>query len=365
MPASTTMTDPPPTTTRAVSATLAAAALLLASVWIVRPFLAAFVWAVTIVVTTWPLLLRLQALLWRSRGLAVGVTTLIALLVFVIPFWLAVTTLVAHRGEFNGLVQAAGDFRIPQPPHWLSAIPGVGPHIAQSWQDARDAGIPKLAARITPFAGRLVHWSFGFVGSFGLLAVQVLLTLVMTAMLHARGEKAAALALRFGGTLAGDRGREMVVLAGRAIRAVAIGVVVTALVEAVVGFLGLRLAGVPFALILTALTFVVCLAQAGPGLVLIPAVLWMYVFRDAGPATLLLVVTVVAIVIDNLLRPFLIRREADVPMLLVMVGVVGGLATFGLVGIVVGPVLLAVSAAMLTAWMNGSDTPPAPPAASA
>ncbi|NPD70022.1 AI-2E family transporter (plasmid) [Lichenicola cladoniae] len=348
----------------ALPAALAAAALILASVWIIRPFLAAFVLAVTIVVSTWPLLLRIQAVLWRSRALAVGITTLIALLVFMIPFWLAVTTLVAHRDEVPRLVLAASAFRIPQPPRWLSRIPAVGPHIVTTWQQARDAGIPELASRIRPYAGQVAHWSFCFVGSFGGMAVRLLLTLIMTAMLHAKGEAAAELAMQVGGSLAGRQGRNLVDLAGRAIRAVAIGVVVTAVVEAVIAFVGLRCTGVPFALILAAMTFVVCLLQAGPGVILIPAVLWMYVFRDGGLATLLLVVTIVAIVIDNLLRPFLIRREADVPMLLVIVGVVGGVAGFGLVGIIVGPVLLAVSSAMLTAWMGAKPYQPLPPAKS-
>ncbi len=97
--------------------------------------------------------------------------------------------------------------------------------------------------------------------------------------------------------------------------------------------------------------FVFCLAQAGPGVVLIPAVIWMYVFQNPWLATLLLVISVVAITIDNILRPFLIRKEADLPMLLVLAGVIGGLAAFGLVGIFVGPAVLAVSYTLLQAWI--------------
>ena len=195
--------------------------------------------------------------------------------------------------------------------------------------------------------------------------VQFLLTVAITAILHARGEAARDLVLRFGHRLADTRGRQMMLLAGQAIRAVAIGVMVTAVVECVVGGAGLALARVPLASVLTAVMFVVCLAQAGPGVVLIPAVIWMYAFRDAGHATLLLVVAAIAIAIDNVLRPFLIRREADLPTLLVLTGVIGGLAAFGLVGLFVGPVVLAGSYTLLQAWI-GEDAaaaagPRAPP----
>src|SRR5205085_6124195 len=88
------------------------------------------------------------------------------------------------------------------------------------------------------------------------------------------------------------------------------------------------------------------------------AVIWMYAFRSAGPATVLLAISVVAIVIDNVLRPFLIRKEADLPMALVLMGVIGGLIAFGLVGIFVGPAVLAVSYTLLQAWMAEDEATP-------
>jgi predicted PurR-regulated permease PerM len=102
-------------------------------------------------------------------------------------------------------------------------------------------------------------------------------------------------------------------------------------------------------------------AQAGPGIVLIPAVIWMYVSGRYLMGTVLLVVTIIAIAIDNLLRPLLIKKEANLPMLLVLVGVLGGLAAFGLVGLFIGPAVLAVSYTLLRAWIAEDETP-VPPA---
>jgi predicted PurR-regulated permease PerM len=275
----------------------------------------------------------------------------VVVLVFVVPCWLATATILSHSGELFGLVAAAQTFRLPAAPQWLTALPLVGAGIAHVWRDVQESGLAELGPRLAPYAGQATRWFVGFLGGFGLLVVQFLLTVVITAVLHANGEAAAGWAFRAAHRLAGDRGRLMVVLAGHAIRAVAIGVMVTALVESLVGGFGLWLAEVPLASVLTAVMFVVCLAQVGPGLVLIPAVIWDLWFGTGVHAIELIVVSVVAITIDNVLRPFLIRRNADLPMLLVLVGVIGGLSAFGLVGIFIGPAVLAVSTTVLRAWL--------------
>ena len=142
----------------------------------------------------------------------------------------------------------------------------------------------------------------------------------------------------------------------------ALGVVVTAVAQSVLGGIGLAVAGVPFASLLTALMFILCLAQIGPGLVLIPAVIWMYYAGNALWATVLLVFTIVAGTMDNFLRPFLIRKGADLPLLLILAGVIGGLLATGLLGIFIGPTVLAVGYTLLNAWMDETgETEPATP----
>jgi hypothetical protein len=133
---------------------------------------------------------------------------------------------------------------------------------------------------------------------------------------------------------------------------VALGVGVTALVQSLLGGLGLAIAGVPFAPILTALMFMLCLAQLGPALVLVPAVVWLYWSDSTGWGTFLLVWTIFVGTMDNFLRPILIRKGADLPMLLILAGVIGGMLAFGLVGIFVGPVVLAVAYTLFDAWIN-------------
>jgi predicted PurR-regulated permease PerM len=127
--------------------------------------------------------------------------------------------------------------------------------------------------------------------------------------------------------------------------------------------IGLAIAGVPFVAILTALMLMLCIAQLGPGLVLIPAVVWLYWSGETGWGTFLLVWSLIVGSLDNFLRPILIRKGANLPLLLILAGVIGGLLAFGLVGIFVGPVVLAVAYTLLTSWIDEvpkqEETPPA------
>ena len=338
--------------TRTMLAILFLALLIGASLWILRPFLPALIWAATLVIATWPIMRRVQAQLWNSRALAVTVMTFALMLVFVIPFWFAIGTIVRNADQIVSWTESVALMTMPAPPLWLEHIPLVGARAVEAWQKVADAGLPELLQKARPYASMVTQWFVAAVGSFGIVLVQFLLTVAVSAILYARGEAAARGVLRFGHRLAGERGEQAVGLAAQAIRGVALGVVVTALVQTALGGIGLVIAGVPFAPVLCAIMFMLCVAQLGPGLVLIPAVVWMYVESDPLLATVLLVFAVLAVSLDNILRPILIKKSADLPLLLVLAGVIGGIIAFGLIGIFIGPTVLAVAYTLLQAWIN-------------
>jgi predicted PurR-regulated permease PerM len=188
--------------------------------------------------------------------------------------------------------------------------------------------------------------------------VQFLLTVVLAALMYAGGDSAATTVRRFGQRLAGVYGDNAVVLAGQAIRGVALGVGVTAVVQSGLGGVGLAIAGVPFAGLLTAVMLLLCIAQLGPALVLFPAVAWLFWSDQNGWGIFLLVWALVVVTMDNFLRPVLIKRGADLPLLLIFAGVIGGLLAFGLIGIFVGPVVLAVAYTLLDAWIKLGEVEP-------
>jgi predicted PurR-regulated permease PerM len=231
----------------------------------------------------------------------------------------------------------------------------IGGRVAETWTSLASLGNGELGARAAPYAADAARWLAGAFGSFGVLTIEFLLTVIVAFVLFTHGETAREDLIRLGRRLAGDRGEAAVVLAGQAIRAVALGVVVTALVQTVLAGIGLAVAGVPFAGLLTAAVLLLCIAQLGPVLVLLPAVAWLY-WNDSNTwGTVLLVWTVLVGVLDNVLRPVLIRKGADLPLLLIFAGVIGGLLAFGIVGLFVGPVVLAVGYTLLKQWMGERD----------
>lgn len=325
--------------------------LLVTSVWIMQPFLPALLWATTLVLPTWPLMLWIERHTGGRRSVAVLVMTLIILVLLILPLWLAISIVITNLDVIGELVRNTLSLRLPPPPQWLAQIPVVGTNVAAAWAKFSASGLQDLAPRLAPYAGEVTQRLISAAGSLGGIFIHLLLTTTIAAMMYAGGERAAAQVRLFGRRLAGDRGERAVYLAGQAIRSVALGVVVTALAQSAVGGIGLVLVGVPFPGLLTALMFVLCLIQLGPGLILIPTVIWMYYSGHAIGATALLVLSLIAMVMDQFLRPFLIKRGADLPFLLILAGVIGGLIAFGMLGIFIGPTVLAVAYTLLNAWM--------------
>ncbi len=353
------MNQPRPDLARTVFSVIFLCGLILTSVWILVPFLGALIWATTIVVATWPVLELLQKRLWGKRSLAVAVLTLGLLGVVFVPFVAAVGTVVGNVDEVVARAKAIAAMEVPPtPPVWVARIPLVGSRVAASWDQYGGKGLQELTSVVAPFAGTGAKWFAAQVGSMGLSLLHFLLTVAVAAVLYANGEEAAARVRRFGRRLAGERGEGVVRLAGQAIRGIALGVVVTAVVQSVLGGLGLLVAGIPFAGPLTALMLILCIAQVGPMLVLVPAVGYLFWSGQTGWGSFLLAWTIVVGTMDNFLRPYLIKKGADLPLVLVFAGVLGGLMTFGLIGIFVGPVILAVSHTLLEAWAMEADVAP-------
>jgi predicted PurR-regulated permease PerM len=326
--------------------------LIAGSLWVLRPFLAATVWATMLVVTTWPILKSLQSRLGNRRAPAVVVMTLGLLLLLVIPLWTAIDTIVEHADEVGVLARRLADSGLPQPPEWVGKLPLVGKRLSATLAEWANDGPAGVEARLRPYASVAATWALNKAGSLGGTLVQFLLVVILCAVMYASGETAASGVRRFGRRLAGQQGEDSVILAGKAIRSVALGVGVTALVQTLLGGIGLVVAGVPFASLLSAVMLMFCIAQLGPALVLFPAVAWMYWTGDTAWATFLLVWSIVVSTLDNILRPMLIKKGADLPLLLIFAGVIGGLLGFGLIGIFVGPVVLAVTYTLLAAWVD-------------
>ena len=349
--------SPPPAwdLTRILLGVAAIGGLVVASFWILRPFLPAVVWATMIVVATWPMLRAVQARLWGKRGLAVAVMTVTMLLLVVAPVAVGVMTIVQNSGAIVAWTRSVAELSVPAPPEWVRKLPLVGDKVAREWEKIAAARPEDLASHVTPYLDDIARFILSEAGGLGALFVHLLLTVAISGVLYANGERAASAALAFARRLAGEAGPRVAVLSAQAIRAVALGIVVTALIQSAIGGLGLAVTGVPYPALLTAVMFLLGIAQIGPIPVLLGAVIWLYWRDETLWGTVMVVWSLVAVSFDNFLRPLLIRRGADLPLLLIFAGVLGGLLAFGVIGLFIGPVVLAVTHTLLQAWVTGEE----------
>ncbi|WP_245643839.1 AI-2E family transporter YdiK [Paraburkholderia oxyphila] len=342
---------------RIVLATISLLLLIGGSLYVLRPFVPALIWGSMIVVATWPPFVALQRRLGGRRAPAVMIMLLVQIAVIVVPFYAAVATLTSHATDITAFVKNLPDYALPAPPHWVANIPLGGRRLAQEWQTLSDAGPGGVLAKVQPYASVAARWLLARASQLGMFAVYLMLMVIVCGMLYARGEIAAQLVIRVAERVAPRNGEQIVHLAAQSVRAIALGVVVTAIIQASLGALGVWVAGVPFAGIIAALLLMFCLIQAGPLLPLLGCVAWTFANGSRVVAIVLLVWSIGVTMIDNFLRPILIRRAVELPLVLILFGVLGGLISIGVVGLFVGPVVLAVTYHLLLAWVGQPGSP--------
>ncbi len=283
--------------------------------------------------------------------------TVLLLLVLIIPICVAVLTIFDRSDEVVAWFNSLSTVKIPRPPGWLEKVPMFGSSAVERWQRLAALSPEELSKLLSPYASTLVAWFVAQAGNFTSLVLHFLLSIVIAGVLYANGETAAGGIRKFARRLASQTGDEAAVLSAKAIRGVALGIVVTALVQTSLAGIGLFAAGVPAAALLTALVLMLCIAQVGPGLVMIPAAIWLFYSGHNLAGSLFAIWAVLVCALDNFLRPVLIRKGVELPMLLIITGVIGGLIGFGIIGLFIGPVILAVSFTLVRAWVLRGEQP--------
>ena len=326
--------------------------LAIGSVWVFMPFVAALLWATIIVISTYDIMLKLQKLLWNKKGLAVTVMVLIILMVILIPIIMVVGAIATNVSQLSGWFGSLSELKLQSAPEWIAGIPLVGSQLANGWNQFASLSNDELIKRVVPFLDDVVRWFVAQAGGFALFMIHFLITVIICGILYSKGEVAVKGLRNFANRLAGERGDAIIILAGQAIKAVTMGVVITALIQSILGGIALAICGVPKPGLLTAIMFILGLTQIGSLPVLLPAIIWKYASGDPVWGSVLLVLSIIVGASDNIIRPFLIKRGADLPVILIFAGVIGGLIAFGIVGLFIGPVILAVTYTLLKAWTN-------------
>ena len=332
--------------------------LLSACLYIMRPFLPAFIWAALIVTATWPLKVKLDSRFPSKHWFGTAVLVSGMALILIIPCLLTIGAIAVNYEAILDWFCNVKTMEIPLPPDWVEKIPGAGHKLKEYWLQAHADRGQELIQKVTPYVSSLVKWLGSSLGGIGLIAIHLLLTLVICGILYSHGTVCAKASVAFFRRLAGDRGEHCLQLAAKAVRGVALGVVLTALCQTLMAAIGLAILQVDLTtgLILSGLIFMLCIAQIGPGIIVIPLCIWMFVKGEHHLAfsVIMSLWFGTVMLIDNFLRPWLINREANMPLIMVFPGVIGGLFAFGIIGLFIGPVLLAITWTLLRDWTLGT-----------
>ena len=324
---------------------------------LVGPFLPVALWAVILAVALQPVHAWLAARLGGARRLAAVVPTVVLLAIIIGPVTLLATSMTeAVQALTQGI--DSGTLRVPPPPAGLEGWPLIGEKADAAWGLAAR----NLDAALKQYAPTLLTIVTGFLQRLATMSLDVLLlcvSVVIAGFLYVSGPQLAEGGRAFAERIVADRGAAFVDLAGLTIRNVSRGVIGVAAIQSLLGGIVLALAGIPGAGLLAFVMLILCLVQVGPVPVLLPVVIWAWVKLAAGPALLLTVLLVPIMILDNFLKPLLMGRGLRTPTLVILIGVIGGTITHGLLGLFLGPVVLSVLYELLVAWVRRA--PPSPP----
>ena len=335
-------------------------ALALLCYRIFAPFLVLMQWAIILAVTLYPVHQAAARRIGGRQGWAATLIAVLGIALIVAP----TAVLVSSTGDsVQRLIHGVQEntLQIPAPPAGVAAWPVVGERVFAVWEQAH-ADLPALVKNLQPKLGELAKAAVAMVASIGGDILMFMLAFIVAGILMAFGQAGDRASRAIFNRLFGPARRdEFKALAVGTIRAVAQGVIGIAFIQAIAVGLCLLVAGVPFAGVLAGVVLVLGIAQVPALLVTLPAIAYLWASGNYGTveAAIYSVVLFVAGMADNVLKPLMLGRGVDVPMPVVLLGALGGMASSGILGLFVGATLLGLGYKIFMGWVESA--PEAPP----
>jgi predicted PurR-regulated permease PerM len=319
---------------------------------VVAPFVTALLWGGILAFCTYAPYLRLSGALGGHRGIAALLIVLAILVVLIGPVVYAGSAFATRMPELVHALQSRLEAGTPPLPDWISQLPLVGPRLEETWEAVATRN-PEVVVRLrqlaAPLLGGALAAGLSVVQGIGLLILSVL----FAAFFYLSGDSLGTALRGVMRRIAGAQEPVLIALIGGTVKGVVYGILGTSLVQAVLCGAGYWIAGLPSPALLGLATFFLAVIPGGPLLVVVPGAIWLVQQAEPGWAVFLVVWTLaVGIAIDNVLKPIIIGRSSHVPFILIILGVLGGAAAFGLLGVFVGPTLLAVAHVVLRDWAS-------------
>jgi predicted PurR-regulated permease PerM len=338
-----------------IAAIAGVALLAVGCVLVLRPFFTALLWATVLTFSTWPAYAWLEARLRHRPSLAALIMTLLLALAFILPLLLVATTVTDAATAFAESLRRLVERGPPPPPDWVAELPVVGADLDDTWRELAN-NTAEFADFIQPYLANARAWAFGAGMAFGGAALELSLSVFAAFFLYRDGAAVVDRVRVIGQRIVGDNVHHLLLVTSSTVRGVVYGTVGGALAQGVLAAVGFALAEVPGALFLGSLTFLFGLVPGGPPLIWISATLWLASEDRFGWAVFMAAWGFFAISgVDNLIKPYLISRANQMPLLVVFLGVLGGAVAFGFIGVFLGPTLLGVGYALLVDWSAGGQ----------
>lgn len=324
--------------------------IIIATYFVIRPFILSFTWASMIVITTWPIIVKLEYIFWGSRSLAVIIMLFFLILFLIIPTILLINNIIENvifytKWIFENHFKMLNFF-------WLNDVPIIGKKLYGYYYQTMKNNNISIITKMKPYIEKITEFIFFQARYFGNFIINLLLMLIFSIILYFKGEKFSKIIRHFAYKISGHQGDAIVLLTYQAVRAVAFGVIISTLIQSFLSILGLIVFNIPYIHFISILILFCCLFQIGPFPILVFLIIYLYCSKSSFLGTTLLLWSIIIIMIDNILKPFLIQIRSNVPKFLILSGMIGGVFSFGMIGLFLGPVILAISYRLVHVWMN-------------
>lgn len=326
--------------------------LLVGCFLVLRPFMAAVLFATIVCVSTWPLYVRIRRRLGGRETLSALVMTVLMLFALIGPLAYLAASLADGATLLVDHIKQALEHPQPHAPAWLGSLPWIGGQIDAFWQH-RVASHDDLMNLLSQYYEPLRKWSLQAVQLLGEGVLQLVVVVFVAFFFYRDGAYLKQVLQTVASRLGGALGLQLLELSSSTVKAVMIGIVGTAAVQSAVALAGFLVVGAPAPVLLAAATFFLSMIPVGPPLIWGGVALWLFDQGQPGWAIFMALYGFFAISsVDNIVKPMLISQTAHLPLLLIVLGVLGGVLSFGFVGIFLGPALLALGFALTRYWVE-------------
>jgi predicted PurR-regulated permease PerM len=320
---------------------------------IMRPFVSIIVWGIVIAIGSHGLYDSINDKIGKRRNLSAVIFAVFMLAMLIIPVWALSGTMVEGGTNLAKAIES-GAIKIPPPPPGVADWWFIGEPISKFWTLASqnlEAAIDKIGPQLTVIS----QWLLKATAGAGLGILMFIVAIIIAAVLHVNSASCHHAARLIFRRIAGDRGHEYADLSESTVRSVTKGILGVAFIQALMAGVGFLAVGIPAAGLLALVVLFLAVIQVGPGLVIIPTIIYVFTKDATLVAVIYAIWGVVTTVIDSFLKPIMLGRGVDVPMLVIFVGAIGGFITMGIIGLFVGAIILVLGYTLFMAWLREED----------